>query len=134
MKGKVDQQDNETMNRMPGKQKGGSTIATIITLAALGYGVYIGLQYVPQAIESKAIDSILDNLESSQRTDPVSSAQAAQAKVVKMLQINEMNDMTKTFKVEQRDGRIIVTFSYDRELNLGYKIQPMHYEKSLSLN
>jgi hypothetical protein len=122
------------MNKLARQQKGASAISTIITLAVLAFGVFIAIQYVPQAIESKAIDSILENLESSQAADPVSSTQDASAKVVKMLQINEMNDMTDAFTVERRDGRIVVTFSYDRELNLGYKIQPIHYENTVSLN
>jgi len=122
------------MNRLPGQQKGASIISTIITLAVLGYGVYIGIQYVPQAIESNSIKSILNSMKDSQISNPVTSTRAASAKVIKLLQINEMNDMTDSFVVERRDDKIVVRFSYDRELNLGYKIQPIHYEKSMSLN
>lgn len=122
------------MNKLPGRQKGASIIGTIITVAVLGYGVYIGIQYVPQAIESNSISSILSSMKDSQISDPVTSNQAASAKVIKLLQINEMNDMTDSFVVERRDDKIVVRFSYDRELNLGYKIQPIHYEKSVSLN
>ena len=122
------------MNKLPGRQKGASIIGTIITLAVLGYGVYLGIQYVPQAIESNSISSILSSMRDSQISDPVTSNQAASAKVIKLLQINEMNDMTDSFVVERRDDKIVVRFSYDRELNLGYKIQPIHYEKSVSLN
>ncbi len=122
------------MNKLPGRQKGASIISTIITLAVLGYGVYLGIQYVPQAIESNSISSILSSMKDSQISNPVTSNQAASAKVIKLLQINEMNDMTDSFVVERRDDKIVVRFSYDRELNLGYKIQPIHYEKSVSLN
>jgi len=122
------------MNKLPGRQKGASIISTIITLAVLGYGVYLGIQYVPQAIESNSISSILSSMRDSQISDPVTSNQAASAKVIKLLQINEMNDMTDSFVVERRDDKIVVRFSYDRELNLGFKIQPIHYEKSVSLN
>jgi len=122
------------MNKLPGRQKGASIIGTIITLAVLGYGVYLGIQYVPQAIESNSISSILSSMRDSQISDPVTSNQAASAKVIKLLQINEMNDMTDSFVVERRDDKIVVRFSYDRELNLGFKIQPIHYEKSVSLN
>jgi len=122
------------MNKLPGRQKGASIISTIITLAVLGYGVYLGIQYVPQAIESNSISSILSSMRDSQISDPVPSNQAASAKVIKLLQINEMNDMTDSFVVERRDDKIVVRFSYDRELNLGYKVQPIHYEKSVSLN
>jgi len=122
------------MNKLPGRQKGASIIGTIITLAVLAYGVYIGIQYVPQAIESNSISSILSSMKDSQISNPATSTQAASAKVIKLLQINEMNDMTDSFVVERRDDKIVVRFSYDRELNLGYKIQPIHYEKSVSLN
>ena len=122
------------MNKLPGKQTGVSAIGAIIILAVLGYGAYLGIQYVPQMIESKGIDSILDNIEISQKTDPVTTKQAATTKVIKMLQINEMNDMTDSFTVEKRDGKITITFTYDRELNLGYKIQPIDYKKSVTLN
>jgi hypothetical protein len=122
------------MNKLPGKQKGASLIGTIIILAALGYGGYLGIQYVPQVIESKSIDSILDNMETAQRSDPVTSKQAATIKVTKLLQINGMNDMTDNFTVERHGDKFTITFSYDRELNLGYKIKPIHYEKSVTLN
>lgn len=122
------------MKKLPGQQKGGSPIVTIITLAVLGYGVYIGIQYVPQFIESKSVDSILSNIESSQRTDPVRSEQAAKTKVIRMLQVNEMDDMTDSFSVRKYNDTITIKFSYDRELNLGYKIKPIHYESEVSLN
>ena len=122
------------MNKLPGQQKGASAITTIIILAVVGYGAYLAIQYVPQIIESKSIDSILDNIETSQRTDPITSKQAATEKVIKLLQVNEMNDLTDSFTVEGRDRKFTITFSYDRELNLGYKIKPIHYSKSVTLN
>jgi len=121
------------MNRFPGKQQGASPIAMIIVLFIVGYGLYIGLQYVPQMIESRSIDSILSNMETTQKSDPVTTVDDAKTRVIKMLQINEMNDMTDGFTVKQRNGKITITFSYDRELNLGYEIKPIHYEKSVSL-
>jgi hypothetical protein len=122
------------MNRFPGKQQGASAIAMIITLVIVGYGAYIGLQYVPQVIESRSIDSILSNIETSQKSDPVSSVDDAKTRVIKMLQINEMDDMTDGFTVKQRDATITIKFSYDRNLNLGYKTKQIHYEKSVSLD
>jgi hypothetical protein len=40
------------------KQKGASAISVIIVLAIFGYAVFIGLQYIPQSIESGTVDSI----------------------------------------------------------------------------
>ena len=125
---------NITMKKMPIQQTGTSVIATLITLAVLGYGVYVGIQYVPQAIESRSIDSILKTVDSANKSGSINSVQAAQEKVISLLQINEMNDMADAFTVTERDGRITVTFSYERELNLLYKIQPMPYEKIIILN
>ena len=122
------------MNKLPLQQRGASAIGTIIMLAILGYGVFIGFQYVPQAIESRSIDSILKTVDSANKSGSINSVQAAQEKVISLLQINEMNDMADAFTVKERDGRITVTFSYERELNLLYKIQPMPYEKIIILN
>ena len=121
------------MNKLPLQQRGASAIGTIIMLVILGYGVFIGFQYVPQAIESRSIDSILKSVDSAHKSGSINSVQAAQEKVISLLQINELNDMTDGFTVKDRDGRITITFSYDRELNLLYKKQPMHYEKIVVL-
>jgi len=121
------------MNKGPAKQKGASAIVTIILLVVFGFAAYVGIQYVPQAIESKSIDSILDTMQTTQSVNPVRTVQAAQTKLVGLLQINEMNDMTDSFKIEQKDGGIVVNISYDRELNLIYKKHPMHYEKTLRI-
>lgn len=121
------------MNQLPGKQKGASAIGTIMTFALLGYGAFLGIQYVPQVIESKSIDSILEKMKTTQRLNPVISNQEATMKVTKMLQVNEMDNMTESFRVDRRDSMFTITFSYDRELNLGFKVMPIHYEKSVTL-
>jgi len=121
------------MKELPARQKGASFIGTLIFLALLGYGVYVGIQYVPQMIESKAIDSILRTIKDENKTDPITSVEDANAMVIRLLQVNEMNDMTDAFKVRLRENRIVIEFSYDRKLNLLYKVKPMHYEKTLRL-
>ena len=122
------------MNKLPAKQKGASAIGTIIMLAVLGFAVYVGIQYVPQVIESKSIDSVLRTMEDTQSSDRVSTVVDARNKVIRLLQINDMNDMTDSLTVEEGDGGITITFSYDRELNLIYKIQPMQYRKKVRLH
>lgn len=122
------------MNTFPAQQKGASIFINIIMLAILGFAIYVGIQYVPQLLESKAIDSILQTMENTRNTTPVDSAPAAEARIISLLQINEMNDMKDSFTVKETNGRITIVFSYDRELNLGFKKQPMHYEKKLVLN
>ena len=122
------------MNKLLAKQKGASAISTIIMLAVLGFAVYVGIQYVPQMIESKSIDSVLRSMEETQNSDRVSTVVDARNKVIKLLQINDMYDMTDSLTVERGDGGITVTFSYDRELNLIYKKQPMQYRKKVRLH
>ena len=70
------------MNKLPIQQKGASAIVTIIFLAVLGYAVYVGIQYVPQAIESRSVDSILNTVETDQRANPVSTENDAKTKVI----------------------------------------------------
>lgn len=122
------------MKKFAAQQKGASAIGTIIILAILGYAAYIGIQYVPQMIESKSIDSILRSVKDAQNTDPVNDVEDARAMVIRLLQVNEMNDMTDSFTVKERAGKITIEFSYERELNLGYEKRPMHYEKTLVLD
>jgi TPP-dependent trihydroxycyclohexane-1,2-dione (THcHDO) dehydratase len=122
------------VNKLPAQQKGASAIGTVIILVILGYAAYIGIQYVPQLIESKSVDSILRSVKDQQNTDPVDNAEDAKAAVIRLLQVNEMNDMTDSFSAKEREGGIIIEFKYDRELNLGYKKRPIHYEKTLRLN
>ena len=121
------------MNKYPGKQKGASPIFTIIVLALLGYGLYIGIQYVPQLIEAKSIGSILSSIESTHRTEAITDMGDVRTSVIKMLQINEMDDMIENLTVKRVKNNITITFIYDRELNLGYEKKPMHYEKVLIL-
>ncbi|MFC1701898.1 DUF4845 domain-containing protein [Pseudomonadota bacterium] len=121
------------MNKLPAQQKGASAIATIIILAVLGFAAYVGIQYVPQMIESKSIDSILKTMETTQQTNPAYTVQAVESKLVGLLQINEMNEMADNFTVKKGEGGIIVAFSYDRELNLIYKTLPMEYRKKVLL-
>lgn len=121
------------MSRLPLQQKGASAIVNLILLAALGFAVYLGIQYVPQVIESKSIDSILKTLENTQKTSPITTVVEARTEVISLLQINEMNDMTDSFTVGKSDDGIMTAFSYDRELNLIYKKQIIKYRKNLRL-
>jgi hypothetical protein len=121
------------MNKLPAKQKGASAIGTIIILAVLGFAIFVGIQYVPQMIESRSIGSVLRTMEETQATDRVSTVVDARNKVIKLLQINEMNDMIDHFTVEKGDGGIMISFSYDRELNLIYKKQVMKYRQKVRL-
>lgn len=121
------------MRNLPKKQKGASAIVTVIVLALLAYGVYLGIQYVPLAIESRAVDSIFATVDKEHRMDSLQSEGEVRNKVSTLLNINEMNDMAKNLSVRQIGGTITIKVKYERELNLGYKVKPMLYEKILVL-
>lgn len=121
------------MRSLPNRQTGASMLGTIFILTVLGYGIFIGIQYVPQFIEFKSVQSILTNVETAHKSDPITSSFDASERVIKSLQINEMNDMTKSFNVRIKSESITITFSYDRALNLGFKTKDIHYEASRTL-
>ena len=115
------------------RQSGGSTVSTIIGLVVFAYAIFVGFQYVPQLIESRAVQSILNDMQQTQRTDPVDSLHATEAKVIRLLQINEMNDMAENLRISRSSGKFVVTFAYERELNLIYETRIIRYNKSVSL-
>lgn len=122
------------MSGLPAQQKGASAIATIIVLVILAYGVYVGIQYVPQFMESKTVDSILKKIDDDNRKDPIDNTQAAESALVNLLQFNDLEFNSDNYTVKQVDNRITIEFSYDRKLDLIYKVLPMQYEKKLTLN
>jgi hypothetical protein len=122
------------MRKLPSRQRGASLIVVIILIALLGYGIFVGIQYVPQMIEAHTVDSILKDIEKGHRVNRIDSLEVANLKVVKMLQVNEMDDLTKSYTVKHRNGRVTIEFSYERPLDLGYEVKQMRYLKTLSLN
>jgi hypothetical protein len=129
----VYERSSVTVKGLPRRQKGAATFSSIIMIAVVAYAGFVGIQYVPQIIESKSIDTILDDIERNDKRQTVTNTQVAFETVISMLQTNEMNDMTDSFTVKEINGRINITFSYDRELNLLFKKQPMHYSNTLIL-
>jgi hypothetical protein len=118
---------------MQRKQKGGSVIGLIIMLAILGYGVYVGLQYIPQYIESGNVDSVLAYIEANHRVNPVRSVNDIQDAIDRQLNVNEIYDLKDKFSVMQIGGTYTIKVSYERELNLLYETKTMQYEKTLTL-
>jgi hypothetical protein len=115
-------------------QKGGSAIALIIVLAVFAYAVYVGLQYIPQRIESGTVDSILDSIAENHKTTPVQNVSEILSAITRQLNVNQMDDMKDNFKVSKYRGTYIIKASYERELNLGYEIKKIQYEKTRSLD
>jgi len=119
---------------MQTRQQGGSAIGLIIILAILAYGVFVGLQYVPQYIESATVDTILDNVVGKNNTERLGDTSAVQKAIDNQLFINEMRDLKTNFKVTQNRGDFVITVRYERELNLLYEKKLMQYEKTVTLN
>ena len=80
-------------------QRGASAITLIITLAIIGAGAYIGMQYIPQYIEAGTVDAILSNIEQTHEETPVSSARKIRNMIDRQLDINQMDDLRDSFKV-----------------------------------
>lgn len=114
-------------------QRGASAIGLIIFLAILGAGTYIGLQYIPQYIECSSVDSILDSIEKSNNSKPVTGVIDIRNRINKQLNMNQMDDLRDSFTVKQDGEQYLITVSYERELNLIYTTKPMKYEKTLIL-
>jgi hypothetical protein len=119
---------------MQNTQRGGSGIQLIIILALLGYGVFVGLQYIPLRIESGTVQAVLDNLVNSHRQEGFSDLRDLQAAVDKQLYINEREDLKNSFEVTSNRGRYVVTVRYDRELNLLYTKKTISTNESITLD
>ena len=115
------------------KQKGASAIVFIIVLAIFGFAVYVGLQYIPQRIESGSVDSILDSIVENHKTTPVQNVSEILSTITRLLNVNQMDDMKENFKVSKYRGTYNIKVSYERELNLGYETKIIQYEKTRTL-
>jgi hypothetical protein len=122
-----------TMNISQKEQRGGSAIIPVIILAIIGFGAYLGIQYLPQYIEASTVDTILGNIEKANAKTPLNGVNGIQNVIDKQLNINQMNDLKDNFKVKQDGEMYTVKVSYERELNLIYKKKAVKYEKSITL-
>ncbi len=118
---------------MQTRQQGVSAIGLIIILAIFGYVVFIGIQYVPQYIESKTVTTILDNIAAKHSKERLDSMSAVQGAIDSQLFINQMGDLKSSFKVKQYRGDFVITVSYERELNLMYEKKLVPFEESVTL-
>ena len=121
------------MNAIQKNQQGASTVVVIIILALIGVGVYIGLQYIPQVIETGTVETILENLETKHRESPFTSVHDVQKAINRQLNINQMEDIRDNFKVMERGDSYVVKVDYERELNLIYEKRTIQTSKSVTL-
>ena len=121
------------MRLLKSGQLGSSSFSIIIVMALIGAGVYIGLQYIPQLIESGTVDSILSDIKKAHASKPAREVKDIQEMIARSLYINQQEDLRKHFNVTESNDEFIVSVAYDRELNLLYTRKQVDYEKSLTL-
>lgn len=121
------------MTTSPRQQLGASPVGIIIILAIIGVGVFFGLQYIPQSMESGTVDKILSNVEKEHEETPFKSTNEIESRISNQLNINEMNDMMANVKITEEGEGFVIKVNYERELNLIYEKQMKPYEKILIL-
>jgi len=113
------------------KQQGGGLL-TIIILLVLAGGVYFGMQYIPQYMEAGTVDSILESIEKEHKTSPTTK-KIVESAIEKRLTINNLGDLQKDFQVTEKNGKLLVTVHYERELNLIYEKKKVVFDRRLEL-
>lgn len=115
------------------RQQGASSFSIIIVLVLIGAGVYLGLQYIPQLIESGTVDAILDDIKKTHAMKPVREVKDLNEMIGKSLDVNQMEDLRKDFTVSENEDEFLVDVAYTRELDLLVTRQQINYRKSLTL-
>jgi hypothetical protein len=115
-------------------QSGGSLLGNLLLVALITYGGYIGIQYVPQMIESSSLDSMLDTLESQHRTQRYESGHQVEQAVKSLLNLNGMDDLEQSIQVSESGQGARIEIEYERELDLLYTTKTLRYHKSLELD
>jgi hypothetical protein len=131
--GSSPEKDIGAMNTLARDQRGASAVGTVILLAAVAYGIYVGFQYLPQLIESRSVDSILTSIESAHRAEPVRDAQAIRSMIDNHLHINHLDHLRDKFDVREFGNEYIIEVNYERNLDLLYTEKVLAYETSLTL-
>ena len=115
------------------QQRGMSGIVLIIVLAIIAGAVFFGMQYIPQYMEAGTVDSILASIKKAADTGEATNKGEVESMLAKRLQVNNMLDMQDAFEVTEKDGDVIVSVKFERELNLLYEKRPVKYSKTLVL-
>ena len=115
-------------------RNGGSLVGNIFLLALFAYGVFLAFQYVPQFIESRSLDSVLESIETQHRGQPYESAQQVEQAIKNLLNLNQMDDMIKNIRVREDGNSIYVEVSYQRELDLLFQKKVLNINKTVDLD
>ena len=116
------------------KQLGKSLFGNLITIALIGLGVWVGIQFIPMKIKEGTMNTVLDKVEQRHHATPYQNEADVWAIIDKNLNINEMRDMRQYFRVQGNRGSYTVTVEYGQELNLVVTSWDMDYKNQLILN
>jgi hypothetical protein len=114
-------------------QNGSVAVVNIFLIIVVGYGVYVGFHYAPIFIESRTIDSMLDNVKLANKGSPALSMHDAQGMIDKQLMINGMTHMQNKFHVRRMGGGYEIQVSYERSLDILFEEKTLRFEKDLVL-
>jgi hypothetical protein len=115
------------------RQAGKSVIVNLLVLALVGYGIFIGIQYVPQYLEEATVKSILDQVADRNVSEPFGNEWEVQTAINNQLNVNQLNKLRDNFKVSGPRGKLVVSVDYERELNLLYTVKKIHYHDEVNL-
>ena len=118
---------------MTGRQKGKGSIGNLIVIALIAFGVWFGIQYIPQKIEQGSVKGILDSVEDRHQISPIREDADLWRVIDRQLVVNEMRDMRPNISIAREGGGIIVRISYERDLNLLFTNKPIVYNESVTL-
>ena len=121
------------MKKLQRSQVGGGAFGTILTIVIFGFVAWVAIQYVPQWIESTSVDSILEKLQTENKSTPARDVTQVKKKIEILLNTNQMLDMEKNFTVTQNANTFQVMVNYNRELNLLFMKKVIPYQKSVYL-
>lgn len=121
------------MHVMQKREHGASSFTVIMVLALVGAGIYLGLQYIPQLIESGTVDAILSDVKKAHALKPVREVRELNEMIGRSLDVNQLEELRKQFTVTESEDEFIVDVAYARELNLLVTRYPINYKKSLAL-
>jgi len=127
-------------NRFSGRrylphQRGSSAFGLILTLAVIGYAVFVAIQYVPQHVEWITVTEVLDEVQSLDRQHGFGGPQDVWEAIDRQLYVNNRGDLKEVFTVTPApNNSYVVSARYQRPLNLLFTQTSISHSKSVELH
>ena len=100
------------ISTMATRQRGKGAIGNVIVLALIGFGVWVGIQFIPQKLEQGTVKSILDDVEKRHFASPIRDDGDLWQVIDRQLLVNEMRDMRPNFTIAREGNGITVRVSF----------------------